>query len=230
MREDPEHQDFAPIAHDGQTDSEAVIEGMHDADVDRQRPHARDVWMEGDVLPEELVIPEHDRQAAERHQERVLHRHPMVGIELRVVRVPVMGEMHVAERLVLVQQDRAAGKTDEMVEPEPAGIAAGDVAVAGLVQRRLIGVENERVEDQSEPEGNDPQRAERADRGEGGDDADGQEHGRPGHHALIRLNLLKRLPVSRGVRLIAGDFGDRGFGDDRWHGRSRALRFVLNKP
>ena len=80
----------------------------------------------------------------------------MVGIDLRIVGVAMMGEMHVAEGFVLVQQERAADIADEMIDPEIARILAGDVAVAGLVQRRLVGIEDQRVEDQPEPERDDP--------------------------------------------------------------------------
>ena len=74
--------------------------------------------VEGDVLPEILVIPEDDGEAAEQHLERALHCHPMVGIDLIVVGVAVMGEMHIAEGFVFVKQDGPAGITDGMIEPE----------------------------------------------------------------------------------------------------------------
>ncbi len=112
----------------------------------------------------------------------------MIGVDLGVVGVAVMGEMHVAEGFVLVQQDRAAYIADEMVEPEPPRILAGDVAVAGLVQGRLIGVENERVEDEPEPERDDRHRSQRGHQREGGNDAEREQHGGPRHHALIGLD------------------------------------------
>ncbi len=113
---------------------------MHRNDVERQRPHARDMRVEGDVFPEILVVPKHDRQAAPEHEQRIFHCDPMIGIDLGIVGVAMMGKVHVAERLILVQQDRAAHIADEMVEPQPPRISAGNVAMAGFVQRRLVGV------------------------------------------------------------------------------------------
>ena len=62
----------------------------------------------------------------------------MIRIDLGIVGIAMMGEMHVAEGFVLVQQDRAADKADKVVQPEKAGILAGDIAMAGLMQRRLV--------------------------------------------------------------------------------------------
>ena len=42
---------------------------------------------------------------------------------------------------------------------------------------------------------------------EGRDDGDGDEHGRPGHHAEIGLHQAERLAVGRGIRHIARSFG-----------------------
>ena len=96
-------------------------------------------------------------------------------------------EMHVAEGFVLVQQNHAANIADEMVEPEKARILASDVAVAGLVQRRLVGVKDERIENKPEPERDDAFCGERRHESEGGDDTGLEQHGGPGHHALIGL-------------------------------------------
>ena len=42
----------------------------------------------------------------------------MIGVELLVVGVAMMGKMHVAEGFVLMQQDRAADIADQMIEPQ----------------------------------------------------------------------------------------------------------------
>ena len=112
----------------------------------------------------------------------------MVGVDLRIVGVAVMREMHVAERLVLMQQERSADIADEVVEPEPFRLLAGDVAVAGLVQRRLVGIEDEGIQNESEPERDGARRRQGNDEAEGGNDAGAKQHGRPGHHALVGLH------------------------------------------
>jgi hypothetical protein len=64
------------------------------------------------------MVPVDDGEAPPEHLERALHRYPIVGIEIRIIGVPVVREMHVAERLVFMQQDRAAYEANGMIEPQ----------------------------------------------------------------------------------------------------------------
>ena len=98
VRHDPQRQHLAPPAEHREPEDDAVKDQVRHHDMDGERPHAGNVGVEGDVLPEILLVPVDDGEGAPEHLERALHRHPMIGVELLVVGVAMMRKMHVGRK------------------------------------------------------------------------------------------------------------------------------------
>src|SRR6516225_3352685 len=82
------------------------------------------------------------------------------------------------------------------------------------MQRLLIEIENEGVEDQPEPERDDARGGKCGDEHERSDDADSDEHGGPSHHTEIGTHQAKGLAVGGSIGEIARrfDYGHRSRG------------------
>src|SRR5215470_2802748 len=95
------------------------------------------------------------------------------------------------------------------------------------MERRLVGVEDQSIENKPEPERDDVHGPERADERKSGNDAKREEYGRPRHHALIGPDQAQRLAIGWHIRSITG-FVDLGAnGGNKIH-RPRVLHFVPN--
>ena len=68
------------------------------------------------------------------------------------------------------------------------------------MQRGLNGVEEQGVDDEAGPERDYPQGAKSTDQCKRADNAEGEDHAGPGHHALIRLDNFPCFTLRRNIR------------------------------
>ena len=144
----------------------------------------------GVLHPEQMEAAEHERQQAVAHV-----AHDVVRVLVRLVRVAVMVEVLDAMRRIRNRDQRRDEVAAEIVQPLQPLAAAVDVAVRGLVQRRVREVGQHGVDRQRSRE----RQCAGREQPEVGDDTSqherDQRHRRPGDRACIFAGSRNRLPV-----------------------------------